>query len=243
MVEATNRTPSPKDPYCGSCGYVLTGLTDSARCPECGKPLVEVLVRPGFAPTVKSTRYRSKATLFGLPVIDVAFGPSEHEPTGKARGIIAIGDQATGWLAIGGFARGIVAVGGAAIGIFSIGGGAIGLGTAVGGGAVGGAAVGGGAAGGIAIGGGAVGWFAQGGGAFGVHTVGPMGPSSAPTQQILDQMAWFFGTSAPSPASIALPLAWLLGTTVVAAGCIALLAYIHVRREINRMDSPGGQFQ
>ena len=90
-------------------------------------------------------RYRSKATLFGLPVIDVALGPKGNEPRGRARGIIAIGDIATGGLAIGGLARGVVAIGGAAFGAFAVGGMAVGLVAATGGFAVGGLAAGGGA--------------------------------------------------------------------------------------------------
>ena len=27
------------EPYCSNCGYVLKGLTDSSKCPECGKPM------------------------------------------------------------------------------------------------------------------------------------------------------------------------------------------------------------
>jgi len=34
-----------RDPYCGNCGYSLRGLTESSKCPECGKPIVEVLQR------------------------------------------------------------------------------------------------------------------------------------------------------------------------------------------------------
>jgi predicted RNA-binding Zn-ribbon protein involved in translation (DUF1610 family) len=237
MAETIKGEPISREPYCSSCGYVLTGLTESARCPECGKPLVEVLVRPGFA-LPKGKRYRSKATLFGMPVIDIALGPSGEELSGKARGIIAIGDDAMGWLAVGGFARGIVAVGGGAIGLFSIGGGAIGIGTALGGGAIGGIAVGGGAVGGITTGGGAIGWFAQGGGVIGYHSVGPMGPSSERTQDILDQFAWFFGPGTPNLWSIGQPMVWLLFVTFLAALIIGLIALIAMRGESDRDQLP-----
>src|SRR5689334_5816000 len=132
----TSPTVPANAPYCSNCGYVLTGLTESARCPECGRPIVEVLTRaPRFLESGK--RYESKAKLFGVPLVHVAVGPKNGELRGKARGIIAIGDEAMGAIAIGGMARGIVAVGGLAIGVFSVGGGAVGLLSAMGGGAIG----------------------------------------------------------------------------------------------------------
>ncbi len=178
------KSRKPGQPYCGNCGYDLEALTESARCPECGRPLVEVLRRAGRPEMEAGKRYRSDSTLFGLPLVHIALGPKEGEPRGKARGFIAIGDEAFGVLAIGGIARGVVAIGGAAIGVFALGGGAIGLltalgggavsaGLAVGGAAVGGIAKGGGAAGIIADGGGAIGLYARGGGAFGPNSLGP----------------------------------------------------------------------
>src|SRR4051795_1866216 len=150
-------------PFCSHCGYVLKGLTESSKCPECGKPLVEVLTRPSQAFMNAGKRYKSRATLFGWPVVHVALGPKDGELRGHAKGIIAIGDIATGGIALGGVARGIVAVGGMALGLFSLGGGAVGLLTAAGGMAVGGMASGGGALGFLAAGGGAAGVIAQGG--------------------------------------------------------------------------------
>jgi zinc protease len=116
--------------------------------------------------------YRSRATLLGWPLIDIQVrdplvepGPNGAEP-GRARGWVAIGDEARGLLlaiARGG-ACGLVAVGGRSLGVVSLGGIACGL-VASGGLAVGLLAFGGLGVGGIAIGGGAVGWQAAGGGA------------------------------------------------------------------------------
>lgn len=160
----------PGDPYCANCGYSLVNLADASRCPECGKPLVEVLARWG-GESRKARRYRSESELFGVPIVCVALGarPEFGESFGHAIGIIAIGDVARGGIAIGGRATGIVAVGGLACGIASLGGMSIGLLTALGGMTVGGFAVGGFAIGGIATGGGAIGGIAQGGMAIGYY--------------------------------------------------------------------------
>jgi len=144
-------------PYCGVCDYPLEGLTESSKCPECGGPLVKVLRWPAAPGPATGKRWRSAATHHGKPLIDVAFGPGPDGPVGKARGFIALGDNARGFVAVGGAARGVVAVGGGAAGVFAFGGGAAGLVLAVGGGAAGGVfAVGGGAisVGGVIAGGG-----------------------------------------------------------------------------------------
>ena len=85
--------------------------------------------------------YKSKATLFGLPLVHVATGLDPV--TGKrrtAKGIIALGNIARGVVAIGGVAMGVVALGGLglglvafsglAIGVIAVGGLAVGLGAA-----------------------------------------------------------------------------------------------------------------
>jgi RNA polymerase sigma factor (sigma-70 family) len=119
--------------------------------------------------------FRSRATLFGLPLIDInvrdpappgGAGRAElpRAERGVARGWIAIGDDAYGVvLAIGSRARGFVAIGGRlALGALSFGGIAVGL-LAVGGLSLGVLGIGGLGVGVYAIGGGAVGWQACGG--------------------------------------------------------------------------------
>ncbi len=93
--------------------------------------------------------YKSKRTLFGLPLVHINCGPGIH----WARGVIAIGGIATGIVAFGGIAVGLVgmgalclglllALGAVSVGIVSIGGLAVGL-TAWGGFALGLLSVGG----------------------------------------------------------------------------------------------------
>lgn len=166
-----NQNKELDTPYCGNCGYILAGLVDSNRCPECGLPIVDVLQRKSH---IVGKRYNSPTRVFGLPLISIANGPHGNEKHGHAKGIIAMGDMATGWVAFGGVARGIFAFGGVAIGLFSFGGLALGLMLACGGFALGGLTLGGFNLGGYATGGFATGIVAEGGMAFGVYARGGM---------------------------------------------------------------------
>ncbi len=217
------------EPYCGNCGYKLTGLVDSSKCPECGKPLVEVLSRVGKW----GRRYRSEAKLFGLPVIDVAFGSRPGERIGRARGIIALGDRATGLLAVGGFARGVVAIGGNAIGVFSVGGFSFGLvasfgGVAVGALSAGGVALGIRVSGGLSLGifgtgGMPIGYCVSGGVPIGIHRLGP-GASSAEAMDLFANLSWFFGPPTFNAISLFKPLIVIVAIVAAAAGLVGLFA-------------------
>lgn len=191
-----------KGPYCGNCGYDFTGLTESSKCPECGKPIVEVLQRPEWKHQVRSRRYRSPLVVWGLPLLDIAYGPDENSRFGRARGIIALGDTAAGILAIGGRAVGVIAGGGVACGIFALGGVAIGLFSAAGmaigllmafgGGAIGGISSGGAAIGCVAEGGGAIGYYARGGGVVAKHGISAAGRDPEAVQFFQDYQ-WLLG--------------------------------------------------
>jgi tRNA A-37 threonylcarbamoyl transferase component Bud32 len=124
----------------------------------------------GWAPF----EYRSKRTLFGMPLLHVVQG---NDPVtgkireargvfafgGRARGIFAFGGIARGWFAFGGVAIGGVACGGLGIGLVSFGGLAIALLLSIGGMSLGALATGWLAAGWHAHGGMALGWHAFGG--------------------------------------------------------------------------------
>lgn len=191
------------EPYCSHCGYCLTGVTDSPHCPECGRPLVEVLVRDR-AMVRLGRRYRSKIRLFGLPLVDVAIGPSGGQLKGFARGIIAIGDVAVGVFAFGGVSLGVFSAGGVSAGLASFGGVAIGLLVGMGGLATGGLASGGLGVGVVAHGGLAVGVIAEGGlayasylgrggVAYGRHVVSQTG-STPGADQVAARWAWLIGS-------------------------------------------------
>ncbi len=116
--------------------------------------------------------FKTKATLFGLPLLHVANGTDPA--TGRARiarGIIAVGGVAQGVVACGGVAMGGIALGGVSLGIIAYGG--LGLGVLVIGGLAAGllGAMGGLAVAPIALGGEAIGYFANGAHALGAHTL------------------------------------------------------------------------
>lgn len=115
-------------------------------------------------PARKRIRYASPAKLLGWPVVSIAYGPDTKsgEKRGWAKGIIAIGDQATGLVAIGGLSAGGISIGGVSVGALSVGG------VSVGGLILGGVAIGYAAFGGVAIG-----RYAKGGAAVGTYVVTP----------------------------------------------------------------------
>ena len=136
--------------------------------------------RPGVPPYagyayLQGYEYKSKQTLFGLPLIHVVTGIDLQTGRsrvakgiiavgGRAQGVLAIGGMATGGIALGGFATGIFAFGGFAMGLFSFGGLALALLIAVGGGAIAP----------IALGGWANGYMAFGGKGSGTHVYDSM---------------------------------------------------------------------
>jgi tRNA A-37 threonylcarbamoyl transferase component Bud32 len=117
--------------------------------------------------------YKSKASLFGLPLVHVAYGTDLR--TGKkmvAKGVFAFGDIAKGVFAFGGVAFGLVAFGGFAFGGLALGGLGFGLISLAGLGFALVASYSGTSVAPLAIGGIALGWYASGGMVFGKHLAG-----------------------------------------------------------------------
>lgn len=234
---------APGDPYCANCGYLLKDLVDSCKCPECGRPLVDVLVRGRSNLAGKQRRYRTEAMLFGLPIIDLCMGLDEQGKIGRAKGIIAIGDYATGFIAVGNkWANGVVALGGGgsfglcavgggcSIGLLTAGAGGLGLGGfALGGCAMGGIAMGGFAVGGVAQGGAAIGYYARGGSATGVHTIGARGTSSQKPVEVFARLEPYIGRPGPG-LSMFTPIALVGAIDFLITGLILILALIGHRR-------------
>jgi predicted Ser/Thr protein kinase len=121
-----------------------------------------------------SFEYRSKATLFGWPLVHVATGVDSA--TGRKRrakgiiamgnaplGVIAFGDVAVGVIACGIFGYGLISLSIVAVGVVALGTLAVGLGLAMGGVAVGP----------VALGGAVFGYYANGALAWGKHPIGP----------------------------------------------------------------------
>ena len=141
----------------------------------------------------QALEYRSRATLFGLPLVHWRSCGKVRRPGEKiqpAIGWIACGERAYGILyASGGIAVGGISTGALSIGLLSFGGLSIGL-LAFGGFAIGAVALGGMAIGLVASGGMALGWHAAMGGMVAAHELACGG--AALGTHVNDSVAWEF---------------------------------------------------
>lgn len=140
-----------------SLDYLITGKEPERVPPPPSTTVIHHYYRPCF-------EYKSKRTLFGLPLIHINCGYGLR----WARGILAVGNVATG----------VFAFGGVSAGLFSLGGAALGLLLALGGVALGTIAIGAVAAGLLAWGGVVLGWLSVGGVAKGVYAMGGVAAGS-----------------------------------------------------------------
>lgn len=130
-----------------------------AECLRIRRLLVGIAAKANLPARPPLMEFRSRGSLFGLPLVHVRLGGFETRRQPAVRAWIAVGDSAQGGLfAFGAVAIAPVALGGLSLGIISVGG------MAVGAWALGGIALGGGAMGGVAFG-----WLSTGGVALGLR--------------------------------------------------------------------------
>ena len=178
-----------------SLDYLVTGKEASPP----PKP-VQTVVNNYYHPWYE---YKSKRTLFGLPLVHINMGFGLR----VARGIIAIGNISVGVLSIGGVALGVVSFGGLALGLLLV----------LAGAGAGAIALGGLAVGILAVGGFALGWFAWGGISYGVYSVGGIAIASKVAVGGVTSAPLAIGSSAEGAKAILIPPNGLDGAELDAA--------------------------
>ncbi|MDE7170988.1 MAG: helix-turn-helix domain-containing protein [Oscillospiraceae bacterium] len=179
-----------------SLDYLVTGK-------EPTPPPAPTVVNNYYHEHRRHYEYKSKRTLFGLPLVHINCGPGVH----WARGIIAIGDIATG----------LVAMGGIAVGLFSLGALSLGLLLALGALTAGIISIGGVALGLFTLGGVAVGWLSVGGISCGVYAAGGVVTASKVAVGGTVSAPLAIGAAAEGAQTILIPLEGLKGAELDAA--------------------------
>ena len=178
-----------------SLDYLVTGKEASSP-PQQTKTVVNNYYHPWY-------EYKSKRTLFGLPLVHINMGFGFR----VAKGIIAIGNISIGVLSVGGLALGLFSFGGLALGLLLVLAG-VGVGTV---------ALGGLAVGVLAVGGFALGWFAWGGIACGVYSVGGLAFASRVAIGGVTSAPLAIGSAAEGAKAILIPPNGLEGADLDAA--------------------------
>ena len=174
--------------------------------------------------------------MFGLPLVDIAFGATHSETRGTARGVFAIGDRAKGVIAIGGSAFGVVAIGGRAIGVVSIGGIAIGVVSSWGGISVAALASGGLVLGLVGFGGLCAALVASGGISIGLYAAGglpiALASSAVPAADVFSMFEWFLGPLPPTNVLryFTQPMVVTLGLPLLITTIVGLMSVLRLRR-------------
>ena len=176
-----------------SLEYLVTGK-------ETSPPPSPTVVNNYYHPCYE---YKSKRTLFGLPLVHINMGFGLR----VARGIIAIGNISIGVLSVGGLALGLISFGGLALGLL----------LALAGVGVGAVAFGGLAIGVLAVGGFALGWFTWGGIACGVYSMGGLAFASKVAVGGMANAPLAIGSAAEGAKTILIPSNGLTGADLDAA--------------------------
>ena len=183
-----------------SLDYLVTGR-------EAAPPPAPTIVNNYYGENPKHPHYeyKSKRTLFGLPLVHINCGFDRNH---WAHGVIAIGNVATGF----------VALGGVTFGLFTLGGISLGLLLALGAISIGAVSIGGIAVGLLAWGGIAQGWLAVGGLSLGVYAAGgaAVGSQAAVGGAVAAQQL-AIGMDADGAQTILVPLGGLKGADLDAA--------------------------
>ena len=179
-----------------SLDYLVTGK-------EASFPPAPTIVNNYYHESRWHYEYKSKRTLFGLPLVHINCGPGVH----WARGIIAIGDIATG----------LVALGGISVGLFSLGAVSLGLLLALGALSVGVISIGGVALGLTAWGGVAMGLLSIGGVSCGVYAAGGVVAASKVAVGCVASAPLAIGSAAEGAKAILIPQGGLAGADLDAA--------------------------
>jgi hypothetical protein len=101
-------------PACRDCGQSVS--PDALACPHCGAPYP---ANPAW--NGSGFEYKSAATLFGLPLVHIAFGRDRRRKLRIATGIIAIGQFGRGGITIAQFGFGIIFIGQCGAGLLAAG--------------------------------------------------------------------------------------------------------------------------
>jgi RNA polymerase sigma factor (sigma-70 family) len=166
------------------CAGLIALITRSNRVQRLIR-LEEAAKRPPHSPPfvrpwrTKPFEYRSRRTLFGLPLVHISMECTRDGRILPAVGWIAVGNIAYGVLfAFGGISVGAMSIGGASVGLLAVGGVGVGM-VSFAGVALGVWAAGGISAGYMAFGGGAAGWLAASGGVAAAHEFAVGAPAAA----------------------------------------------------------------
>jgi hypothetical protein len=89
---------------CRQCAQVVS--EQAIACPNCGAPYPTREKWDGWG-----FEYKSKATMFGLPVLHISFKYRPDRVPVPAKGIIAIGQFACGLVTISQFGLGLISLG------------------------------------------------------------------------------------------------------------------------------------